>query len=52
MCCLIQSNQSPVDQGRFIPMNEILEVAGQHIEDTAFRLPDGTINVERIHAAP
>lgn len=31
------------------PLNQVIEVAGQKIQYTAFKLPDGTINVGRIH---
>jgi hypothetical protein len=34
------------------PFNQIIEVAGRRIQYTAFRLPDGTINVGRIHGVP
>jgi RHS repeat-associated protein len=34
------------------PFNQIIEVGGQRIQYTAFKLPDGTINVGRIHGAP
>jgi len=33
------------------PLNQIIEVAGQKVQYTAYKLPDGTINVGRIHAA-
>lgn len=33
------------------PLNQVIEVAGQKIQYTAFKLSDGTINVGRIHAA-
>lgn len=32
--------------------HQIIEVGGQRIQYTAFKLPDGTINVGRIHGAP
>jgi hypothetical protein len=31
------------------PFNQIIEIAGQRIQYTAFRLKDGTINIGRIH---
>jgi RHS repeat-associated protein len=34
------------------PLNQIIEVAGQRIQYSAYRLPDGTINVGRIHGVP
>jgi hypothetical protein len=34
------------------PFNQIIEVGGQRIQYTAFKLPDGTLNVGRIHGAP
>lgn len=34
------------------PLNQVIEVAGQRIQYSAFRLPDGTINVGRIHGIP
>jgi RHS repeat-associated protein len=34
------------------PLNQVIEVAGQRVQYTAFRLPDGTINVGRIHGVP
>ncbi len=34
------------------PFNQIIEVGGQRIQYTAFKLQDGTINVGRIHGAP
>ena len=34
------------------PFNQVIEVGGQNIQYTAWRLADGTINVGRIHAAP
>ena len=33
------------------PLNQVIEVAGQKIQYTAFKLSDGTINVGRIHSA-
>jgi RHS repeat-associated protein len=41
---------SQVVAGR--PFNQIIQVAGQAIQYTAYLLPDGTINVGRIHGAP
>jgi hypothetical protein len=40
---------SKIQDGK--PLNEVIEVAGQKIQYTAFKLEDGTINVGRIHAA-
>lgn len=34
------------------PFVQIIEVGGQRIQYTAFKLPDGMINVGRIHGAP
>jgi RHS repeat-associated protein len=34
------------------PFIQFVDVAGQRIQYTAFRLQDGTVNVGRIHAAP
>jgi len=34
------------------PFNQVIEVGGQRIQYTAFKLPDGTVNVGRIHGAP
>jgi len=34
------------------PLNQVIIINGQRIQYTAFRLPDGTINVGRIHGAP
>jgi hypothetical protein len=31
------------------PFNQIIEVAGQRIQYTAFKLKNGTINIGRIH---
>lgn len=31
------------------PFNQIIEVGGQRIQYTAFKLKDGTINIGRIH---
>ena len=33
------------------PFNQIIEVADKRIQYTAFKLPDGTINIGRIHGA-
>ena len=33
------------------PLNQVIEVSGKQIQYTAFKLPDGTINVGRIHEA-
>jgi RHS repeat-associated protein len=33
------------------PLNQVIEVAGQKLQYTAYKLPDGTINVGRIHGA-
>ena len=33
------------------PLNQIIEVSGQKNQYSAYKLPDGTINVGRIHAA-
>jgi hypothetical protein len=46
----LQSVASQIPAGR--PLNQIIEVAGQRIRYSAFRLPDGTINVGRIHGIP
>jgi RHS repeat-associated protein len=40
---------SKIQDGK--PLNEVIVVAGQKIQYTAFKLQDGTINVGRIHAA-
>jgi hypothetical protein len=34
------------------PFNQVIKIAGQRIQYTAFRLPDGVINVGRIHPVP
>ena len=34
------------------PFNQVIEVGWQRIQYTAFKLPDGTVNVGRIHGAP
>ncbi|MBI5610017.1 MAG: RHS repeat-associated core domain-containing protein [Deltaproteobacteria bacterium] len=34
------------------PLNQVIEVSGQRIQYSAYRLPDGTINVGRIHGVP
>jgi len=34
------------------PFNQVIEVGGQRMQYTAFKLQDGTINVGRIHGAP
>jgi hypothetical protein len=34
------------------PLNQVIEVGGQRIQYSAFRLPDGSINVGRIHGVP
>ncbi|WP_460911754.1 hypothetical protein [Spirosoma areae] len=34
------------------PFNRVIEIAGQRVQYTAFKLPDGTINVGRIHGTP
>jgi hypothetical protein len=34
------------------PLNQVIEVGGKRIQYSAFRLPDGTINVGRIHGVP
>ena len=34
------------------PLNQIIEVGGQRIQYSAFRLSDGSINVGRIHGVP
>ena len=31
------------------PLNQIVEIGGQRIQYTAFKLPDGTFNIGRIH---
>ncbi len=31
------------------PLNQIIEIAGQEIQYTAFKLSDGTFNIGRIH---
>lgn len=41
---------SQVEPGK--PFNRVIEVEGQRIQYTAFKLSDGTINVGRIHGAP
>jgi RHS repeat-associated protein len=38
---------SKITEGK--PLNQVIEVAGQKIQYTAFKLSDGTINVGRIH---
>ena len=35
-----------------IPFNQIIEVAGRKIQYTAFKLPNGAINIGRIHGTP
>lgn len=32
--------------------SQVIEIGGQRIQYNAFKLPDGTINVGRIHGAP
>lgn len=32
------------------PFNQIIQIDGQRIQYTAFKLPDGTYNIGRIHA--
>lgn len=39
-----------IPKGR--PLNQIIEVAGKRIQYSAFRLPDGSINIGRIHGVP
>lgn len=34
------------------PFNQVIEVGGQRIQYTAFKLKDGTVNIGRIHSAP
>jgi RHS repeat-associated protein len=34
------------------PLNQVIEVGGKQIQYSAFRLPDGSINVGRIHGVP
>jgi hypothetical protein len=34
------------------PLNQVIEVSGQRVQYSAFRLPDGSINVGRIHGVP
>ena len=34
------------------PLNRVIEVGGKRIQYSAFRLPDGSINVGRIHGVP
>ena len=46
----LQTVASQITVGQ--PFNQVIEVAGQRIQYTAFKLSDGTINVGRIHAAP
>jgi hypothetical protein len=31
------------------PFNQIIEIGGQKIQYTAFKLPDGTFNIGRMH---
>jgi hypothetical protein len=33
------------------PFNQVIEIGGQRFQYTAYKLPDGTINVGRIHPA-
>ena len=46
----LPSVASQIPAGR--PLNQIIEVAGRRIQYSAFRLPDGTINIGRIHGIP
>ena len=41
---------SQIVQGK--PFNQVIDVAGQRIQYTAFKLSDGTVNIGRIHGAP
>ena len=34
------------------PLNQVIEIGGKRIQYSAFRLPDGSINVGRIHGVP
>ncbi len=34
------------------PLNSVIDVAGQRIQYTAYRLSDGSINIGRIHGVP
>ncbi|RCR65964.1 hypothetical protein DUE52_29540 [Larkinella punicea] len=38
---------SKITEGK--PLNSIIEIAGQRIQYSAFKLSDGTINIGRIH---
>ncbi len=43
----LRSVSSQIVEGQ--PFNQIIEVSGQQIQYTAFKLPNGIINVGRIH---